>query len=311
MAETYYDRLGVPEDASTAEIKSAYRERLKQTHPDVSDDENAGDRTKRLIEAKDVLIDDDERARYDRLGHKQYVSAADVSENAGTTDTSKRERSGSKASNTDTETDAGTDRTSASSRGRTGTASRGSGWSEASQAAWSGQTSANTGARSQTSTDQRARRDSWQDTERKREKRREEAADSDNRNDAWRTWDTDSAYSVGSDRGYDGPSLANGQSLILLCTTFLFYPLMLAAALYPPFPLVVNGTLALCVLLVVAYLQSIPTVGVVVFGTWSVLVPVIFASIGLDLFTPVGLAAVAGTVLPLGLSALTRAIIQP
>jgi hypothetical protein len=86
---------------------------------------------------------------------------------------------------------------------------------------------------------------------------------------------------------------------------------MLGAALYPPFPLPVNGILALCVLLVVAYLQSIPTVGVLVFGTWSVLVPVMFVSIGADLFSPLGVAAVAGTVLPLGLSVLTRTVIRP
>jgi hypothetical protein len=86
---------------------------------------------------------------------------------------------------------------------------------------------------------------------------------------------------------------------------------MLAAALYRPFPLSVNVTLALCVLVIVAYLQSIPTVGVVVFGTWSVLVPVVFVGLGLDLFSFVGLTAVAGTVLPLGLSALTRAVIRP
>jgi molecular chaperone DnaJ len=303
MAETYYDRLGVSEDASTAEIESAYRERLKETHPDVSDDEDAGDRTKRLIEARDVLVDDAERARYDRLGHDQYVTAADghsVPQNG----TPSREQTSQRESNA---RPGGRETTG---RGGTGTAGRrGSGWSRASQEAQSGDGTSTTSQGG--SDEQRATRDSWRDSERKKEQRRAEAADTDNRNSAWRTWDTEGSYSVGSDRGYDGPSLANGQSLVLLCTTFLFYPLMLAAALYPPFPLLVNGTLAFCVLIVVAYLQSIPTVGVVVFGTWSVLVPVIFVSMGLDLFSLVGLAAVAGTVLPLGLSALTRTVIQP
>ena len=306
MAETYYERLGVAEDATMADIKRAYRERLKQTHPDVSDDADAGDRTKRLIEAKEVLTDEEERARYDRLGHDQYVSVADVSDGSESGAATSRQERGGEATAT------GGEGKTESSGGQTGTGGpRGSGWSEASREAWGGETSASTGRRSGTADGQRAQRDSWRDTERKKQRRRDEAADSDNRNSAWRTWDTEDAYSVGSDRGYDGPSLVTGQSLILLCTTFLFYPLMLAAALYPPFPLFVNVTLALCVLLVVAYLQSIPTVGVVVFGTWSALVPVVFASIGLDLFSFVGLAAVAGTVLPLGLSALTRAVIQP
>jgi hypothetical protein len=74
MGGKYYERLGVPPDASTDEIAAAYREQLKDTHPDVSDASDAGERTKRLIEAKEVLTDETERARYDRLGHERYIS---------------------------------------------------------------------------------------------------------------------------------------------------------------------------------------------------------------------------------------------
>jgi DnaJ-class molecular chaperone with C-terminal Zn finger domain len=73
MREKYYERLGVPPDASTDEIAAAYRKQLKETHPDVSDASDASERTKRLIEAKNVLTDETERARYDRLGHDRYV----------------------------------------------------------------------------------------------------------------------------------------------------------------------------------------------------------------------------------------------
>ena len=73
MTETFYDRLGVSPDATTEEIETAYREAIKQVHPDVSDDIDAGERTKRLNKAKRVLTDDDERARYDRLGHAGYT----------------------------------------------------------------------------------------------------------------------------------------------------------------------------------------------------------------------------------------------
>jgi len=73
MTESFYDVLGVAEDATTDEIETAYRERLKETHPDVSESDDAEQETKVLIEARDVLVDEDERERYDRLGHDAYV----------------------------------------------------------------------------------------------------------------------------------------------------------------------------------------------------------------------------------------------
>jgi hypothetical protein len=80
MTESYYDLLGVAPDASTEEIERAYRERLKRTHPDVSDAEDAADRTRRLIRAREVLTDSVERDRYDRLGHAGYVGGGAVGE---------------------------------------------------------------------------------------------------------------------------------------------------------------------------------------------------------------------------------------
>jgi curved DNA-binding protein CbpA len=73
MTETFYDVLGVAEDATTEEIESAYREAIKEVHPDVSDDADAAERTKRLNRAKRVLTDESERSRYDRVGHEAYV----------------------------------------------------------------------------------------------------------------------------------------------------------------------------------------------------------------------------------------------
>ena len=74
MGETFYSTLGVDEDADRETIRRAYRELVKQTHPDVSDDPDAHDRFKRLTTARDTLTDSDERARYDRLGHDSYVA---------------------------------------------------------------------------------------------------------------------------------------------------------------------------------------------------------------------------------------------
>lgn len=73
MAETFYGALGVAEDADAGTIDRAYRDLVKQTHPDVSDDPDAPRRFKRLTTARDVLLDSTERARYDRLGHAAYV----------------------------------------------------------------------------------------------------------------------------------------------------------------------------------------------------------------------------------------------
>lgn len=73
MGEEYYDCLGVGSGATTDEIAAAYRQRLKETHPDVSDASDAQERTKRLIEAKNVLTDERKRAQYDRMGHDRYV----------------------------------------------------------------------------------------------------------------------------------------------------------------------------------------------------------------------------------------------
>lgn len=87
MAETYYERLGVAPDASTDAVEAAYRARLKQVHPDVSDDPAAAERTRGLIEAKRVLTDDHERAVYDRIGHGSYTAGEETgTESTGSED---------------------------------------------------------------------------------------------------------------------------------------------------------------------------------------------------------------------------------
>jgi curved DNA-binding protein CbpA len=73
MDETFYTALGIDADADTDAIKRAYRDRIKETHPDVSDDPSAAEEFKRLTTARDVLVDSTERKRYDRLGHNEYV----------------------------------------------------------------------------------------------------------------------------------------------------------------------------------------------------------------------------------------------
>ena len=66
MTDSYYEILGVDQDASDEEIQSAFREKVKETHPDHSDAEDAGDRLQRVREARDTLLNAESRRRYDR-----------------------------------------------------------------------------------------------------------------------------------------------------------------------------------------------------------------------------------------------------
>ncbi|WP_336002787.1 J domain-containing protein [Halorientalis halophila] len=73
MAETFYSVLGVETDADAEAIRDAFRAKVKETHPDVSDDDDAASTFKRLTAARDVLVDETSRRRYDRVGHATYV----------------------------------------------------------------------------------------------------------------------------------------------------------------------------------------------------------------------------------------------
>ncbi len=65
----YYETLGVKKDANEKEVKSAYRRLAKKHHPDVNKDSGAEEKFKEISEAYEVLIDQDKRANYDRVGH--------------------------------------------------------------------------------------------------------------------------------------------------------------------------------------------------------------------------------------------------
>ena len=65
----YYEILGVPRDADEKAIKSAYRKKARQYHPDVNKtDASAEEKFKEINEAYEVLKDSEKRSRYDRYG---------------------------------------------------------------------------------------------------------------------------------------------------------------------------------------------------------------------------------------------------
>ncbi len=65
----YYETLGVPRNASSDDLKAAFRKLARQFHPDVNKEPDAEERFKEINEAYAVLSDPDRRAAYDRFGH--------------------------------------------------------------------------------------------------------------------------------------------------------------------------------------------------------------------------------------------------
>lgn len=67
----YYEVLGLPREASEAEIKKAYRRLARDHHPDANpDDSGAEERFKELTEAYEVLSNPESRRAYDTYGHQ-------------------------------------------------------------------------------------------------------------------------------------------------------------------------------------------------------------------------------------------------
>ncbi|VVC03842.1 Chaperone protein DnaJ [Candidatus Bilamarchaeum dharawalense] len=85
----YYEVLGVAKNASSDEIKKAYRKMAFEYHPDRNKSPDAEARFKEISEAYAVLSDDKKRAQYDQYGHAgfdQMYSQEDIFRNADFSD---------------------------------------------------------------------------------------------------------------------------------------------------------------------------------------------------------------------------------
>src|SRR5437870_4827138 len=64
----YYKILGVPKNATTEDVKKAYRKLARKHHPDVNKSAGAEKAFKEINEANEVLSDPEKRKRYDTIG---------------------------------------------------------------------------------------------------------------------------------------------------------------------------------------------------------------------------------------------------
>lgn len=246
MSQSYYELLGVPTDASTADVEAAYRERVKETHPDRSDAPDAAEQFKAVCRARDVLTDPQERTRYDRLGHATYVGERPVHARPGQSpEPSAPGGEGTRAS-----------RNRQQRTTRAGTTGEGDG----------------------------TRADGFGEPF-----GRQHAAA--NRSRSWYRPGADGSdgyrVSTRDERGIQFTTERIGIALV----TFALYPVFVASAFLPAFPLAVNLLVGLCTLALVVYLLSVPETGVLVFGGWTLLAPVALTTTGVGLLSGLGVVA--------------------
>ncbi|MFC4541653.1 J domain-containing protein [Halosolutus amylolyticus] len=338
MGETYYDVLGVDREATQDEIRSAYRDRVLETHPDHNDASDAADQFRRVSTAESVLTDATERARYDRLGHESYVRLAqgdaddstveDHDDRAGSSSTTGTERATSRTTNRRQRTrergawsdstgraDHGTDRSDGPShhagqrarRQRRTSNRRSAGeWpfddDRERTASHAGGTGSTTTAEAKTETGTvTAATGSGTKTAM--------AADRSTHDDA------EFSYAVHDwtdevDLNPDGHSL-DQPTIVGLGAVTVLYPLFVYASLTPVFSLLTNLVVATCTLLLVGYVLTFPRVATVAFGGWSVLLPIGLFAGPIDPVSPFGLLAIACCWIPFAYAVAVRWALRP
>lgn len=276
MTETFYDVLEVEETASQGEITDAYRQKVKEYHPDVSEKDDAADVFKRVVQAEEVLGDEQERERYDRMGHEAYMRRVE-GDNAASNEQSPW-TTGDRRENTH---DAGFG---------------GMGAGEAASTAGGGATTVS-GARQQSGS-RKARQgattaggtgDADASMGFGRAASRQSSAGWSEDTDSYNRW-SDDAYNEGGvgeedssfavrdwDEEGSGPQTVTikftQQFAIFSLALFVIYP-MIVYLISPNFPPVVNLIGALFMLVVVGYSLTVPKLSLVAFGAWSVIAPV-------------------------------------
>ncbi|WP_435318041.1 J domain-containing protein [Haloarchaeobius sp. TZWSO28] len=306
MTETFYDVLSVAPDADQGAIRDAYRERVKETHPDLNDAEDAAEAFQRVAEAEEVIGDPDERARYDRLGHAAYVSSfggpgglGRQARDSATEDPADDEQNDGYQSRNRRQEYPGSDRRAAHSGNETNRSyyvgddskeASADGGSTGSAAEWFVGEKRQQGTRTNTNT------------------RREHVAE-DEEDDEWdgfsvHDWDDDE---LDPDAGR--VSLSQN-TLVIVAATFFMYPFMAYTTVAPNVGLVVNVTIGACMLLLLLYLLTIPRVSVFGFAALSVVVPIGLMSIGVSLASLQSLFVVGAVWIPFGYAMLFAKVLS-
>ncbi|ADD07118.1 DnaJ domain protein [Natrialba magadii ATCC 43099] len=335
MGETYYDVLGVEPTATQDELESAYRERVLETHPDHNDAPNATEQFQRVSTAREVLTDEAERARYDRLGHEAYVQA----ENGGPTAQAGYSSTGATAT-TEKQTRRETN------RGRRAGQRRTRDWSfeeirqEAERERARSQSGSRSSSRSGSGSSSRSRTRSRSQTQRtKHTQRTRQTQQHAYTRTSTDTTNTESGSTASADQTdstadnttsddfqyavhdwndeveleWQGRALDH-QTMVGLACIWLLYPVFIYASLTPVFPTSANAVVAVCTLGLVAYLLTLPRIAAGIFGSWSLLVPVgllTIEAIPVSLLSIYGFLALAGVWVPFGYALAVWWVLRP
>ncbi|PSQ17260.1 hypothetical protein BRD00_08070 [Halobacteriales archaeon QS_8_69_26] len=259
MPETFYDVLAVDEDATQERITEAYREMVKEHHPDVSEAEDAGERFRKIVRAEEVLGDPEERERYDSMGHAAYMRRVEGENAAGAehspwTTGDRRDRNRDPSPDEDAWTDREGDYTpggEAEAEGF-GTASASAGFGAAANRQ-SGANATGSGGSDRWSADAYAAGGT---------------GDVGESSFSVHDWDEETAAP-------NTVTLEFTQELMIVAVAMFFlYPLLVWASVAPSFPMFVNVVVGICTFLAVGYMLTVPKVAIAVFGAWSVAAPV-------------------------------------
>lgn len=72
MSKSLYETLEVSQDASSEEIKRAYRKLARKYHPDINKEKGAEEKFKEINAAYEVLSDEKKRKQYDQFGDAMF-----------------------------------------------------------------------------------------------------------------------------------------------------------------------------------------------------------------------------------------------